>query len=83
MRNAAALILAWCGLELFWQQLLVGVEDAGVGDDDGSTDMNFLLSLQDAHTWNQTSKCSFSSAAAVWRVHTQRNYTHHKLPWHH
>lgn len=57
MRNAAALILAWCGLELFRQQLLVGVEDAGVGDDDGSADMNFLLSFQDAHAWNQTSKC--------------------------
>lgn len=42
--------LAWRGLQLFGQQLLVGVEDAGVGDDHRGADVHFLLSLRDTDT---------------------------------
>ena len=38
------------GLEVFGQQLLVGVEDSGVRDDNRGTDLYFLLPFHDAHT---------------------------------
>lgn len=77
--------LTWLRLELFREQLLVGVEDTSIRDDDRGMYMYFLLTLHNTHTWSRKkSKHSESSANWCERVHiTRGNHTHHKLPWHH